>query len=1103
MKKTVLKKVVAAVLSLAMVVTGLYVVAPQAKEAKAADSATVVDVYTAEQFSELVGSSMDKEGKVFAGWFADAECTIPVKDGANTPLVTGAKYYAKFVDEGILSVKIQLADDVNGTKQMRVLSSVDSLDYKEVGFDVYFGNADVVEYKTIDVFKTIDATEGNVEYKYSNKVIDKASEYFISGTIKKINPEKLDTDFYIKPFWTTVDGTKVYGQGRMFSVNDGLNASAFNITVPGVENPGASSVNVTVGGKSATAEVVGYKDGNLFLNVAADKATLPSTNKVEYNGAAVMYEKLQSVADVDTSWYDANPDADTYYVSTVADLYGINAIVERDEFNFKNKTIVIVSDITVNEGNTYASGAWDGSAIDWSAGFTPAEETTVRKWTPIGHVSIGNGRINFHGTIDGNGNTISGLVATVDTKDAVGFVSQLNGTLKNLKIENSYFESNSTDGSNGVWVAAAAGRCADGTIDNVYIAEDVVVKSNVAQTAGIAGRIDGDITIANTWFAGTVLSNNSSGYGCVGGIAGGIATASEGERTSQTMKIADCLVTGKVVGGNWVTGGIIGGTQGPSLPTTIDMRNCLSNAEVTHKNSSEIGAIIGAIYGANITLKVRDVYATKDVTSWSGSSHAAEDLVGISRRKSNTVYGLPQLVTDAAAQVGNGAFENFAFDYWCEAHPEGVWVVTEAGMPQLKAWTSYADAEIMQKYTGTTAPAHKGWFDAQNYVNGVQQIPTGYEAGSPKDIANIAVYEIETGFDLYGFANQVDKETRFYGDTFVLTADIDLNPGWDATNPNTRSEAWKYSAPGVEGAGWGSDNFQGSVDGQGHTIRGVYMSESTVTNTGGLFGDGVENTGYIKNLKVENSYMENTAGTASLMQGVIAMRFAGTVENVYVAEDVILSAPGATEIGGLIGRMQNGYIKNCWFAGELYGRQLVGGMTGCIWTGQDASISDCVFTGTIHTTEGRNGAFVGQAYDNATIRNTFAKGKIYITEPEGADLSNPWLSGSDVAGFVVDGYTLTMDNTYSASDMKSLSVDRPLSGKVSTKDGGGAVVAGEILVPTADDLFGINAVSVFAGFDFYDAVNNATGVWVATANGPELKAFSTSTTQVQDLTAAQ
>ena len=121
------------------------------------------------------------------------------------------------------------------------------------------------------------------------------------------------------------------------------------------------------------------------------------------------------------------------------------------------------------------------------------------------------------------------------------------------------------------------------------------------------------------------------------------------------------------------------------------------------------------------------------------------------------------------------------------------------------------------------------------------------------------VYAVATAEDLFTFA-EVCTEANGYlaGVTVVLTADIDLNPGWQASS-------------GKPDVVWSPIRlFSGTFDGQGHTLSGLYAGGVTgCTSTAseevsGLFASigGKEQTE--KNMTVENSYFTSNKNTGGV-----------------------------------------------------------------------------------------------------------------------------------------------------------------------------------------------------------------------------------------------
>ena len=164
-----------------------------------------------------------KETYVFAGWYTDKDFTIPLATDVKTGIA-----FAKFVKKSVLSVKGQLSTGVSAddkTTNLRVLTSVDTLDYESVAFTVKFGDVRTFTNKSMTVYKTVTAIEGSMEaISYDAKTAFKntVSEYFMAYTIKGIPNEVFGTAVTVTPSWTTLDGTVVTGEIKEFTINQAI-----------------------------------------------------------------------------------------------------------------------------------------------------------------------------------------------------------------------------------------------------------------------------------------------------------------------------------------------------------------------------------------------------------------------------------------------------------------------------------------------------------------------------------------------------------------------------------------------------------------------------------------------------------------------------------------------------------------------------------------------------------------------------------------------------------------------------------------------------------------------------------------------------------------
>lgn len=164
-----------------------------------------------------------KAGYAFAGWYYDTECTQPVEEEKKT-VSAGERVYAKFVDKDVLSVKFQFryTKSAEGTvdkssADMRLVTAVDGLDYANAGFVVTSGS-NTKSYARTTVYTSLRGA--GITYKPD--VFSTSASHFVTlslNGIKTANPTRTIT---VKPFWTTLDGTVVYGWQRTVAVQDGM-----------------------------------------------------------------------------------------------------------------------------------------------------------------------------------------------------------------------------------------------------------------------------------------------------------------------------------------------------------------------------------------------------------------------------------------------------------------------------------------------------------------------------------------------------------------------------------------------------------------------------------------------------------------------------------------------------------------------------------------------------------------------------------------------------------------------------------------------------------------------------------------------------------------
>ena len=171
-------------------------------------------------------------------------------------------------------------------------------------------------------------------------------------------------------------------------------------------------------------------------------------------------------------------------------------------------------------------------------------------------------------------------------------------------------------------------------------------------------------------------------------------------------------------------------------------------------------------------------------------------------------------------------------------------------------------------------------------------------------------YQIATPAQWLYFANYINEKTH-NGEYFKLTADITFNTG-DAST-------WGSSPPSINLANHNGNDyrvgkkcnedypFQGTFDGDGHVISGVYMSVSG--GSVGLFGSTAKGyTATIKNLVVTNSYFNSPNGEVGALVGQTSGGTT-TLSSVFITHTVYIVS-GGDYAGGCIGTNGgNGYLK--------------------------------------------------------------------------------------------------------------------------------------------------------------------------------------------------
>ena len=164
--------------------------------------------------------------KIFAGWYTDDTYSTTYEENKGLA-------FAKFVSKDVLGIRYQIP--VNTTSEsestaLRIVSSVDSVNYNEVGFDISI-NGNTISKNTTTVYNSIIANVGDSQKLYDNagEVFDTDSKYFFALVVNDIPNSDFNTEITLKPYWIIQQGErKIYGPSQSFSISDIIDQTSNN-----------------------------------------------------------------------------------------------------------------------------------------------------------------------------------------------------------------------------------------------------------------------------------------------------------------------------------------------------------------------------------------------------------------------------------------------------------------------------------------------------------------------------------------------------------------------------------------------------------------------------------------------------------------------------------------------------------------------------------------------------------------------------------------------------------------------------------------------------------------------------------------------------------
>lgn len=422
---------------------------------------------------------------------------------------------------------------------------------------------------------------------------------------------------------------------------------------------------------------------------------------------------------------------------------------------------------------------------------------------------------------------------------------------------------------------------------------------------------------------------------------------------------------------SWTSGtitgqGRVGGLVGDS---TGIVRDSYSTADVRSR-STEAGGVVAVALGGSTTERV---YSTGNVTSdtrnvggvvgYGYAGTVVEHVVSL-----NESVTAPSYAHAVVGRVLSGQTADLAGNLASDASFVSVQSLSDApAADNLKGRVvPAADTQAPELYAGEL-----GWdltetwvFDTAAQRPLLREATEDYVRPRPAGEPNAdGYYEIDT-------AAELGQITRFPGEQFVLTADIDLSGTTDwaplgALRP-----------------------FTGELDGAGHVISGLTSAR------GGLFN--IMN-GTVRDLGVLDATVDLDGGRV----GILANVSNGTVENVFTTGTV----SGGSRVGGILGD-SGGVLRNAYSTADVHTRATEAG--GAVGVALAGSVTENVYASGAVTAGARNiGGVVGYGYTGTEIRDVVALGPS-VTAPSYAHR---------VLGRVLAGNTATLENVWASETL--------------------------------------------------------------------------------------
>ncbi|MCC7598538.1 filamentous hemagglutinin N-terminal domain-containing protein [Janthinobacterium sp. FW305-129] len=451
--------------------------------------------------------------------------------------------------------------------------------------------------------------------------------------------------------------------------------------------------------------------------------------------------------------------------------------------------------------------------------------------------------------------------------------------------------------------------------------------------------------------------------------------------TTKDALIQNVGLNGGHIKTHYYAGGLVGDNKGTirnsyaALDVTAD--GFISGGLVARNSGSIINSYAsGAVSGNSLSGGLAGINLGTISNSYATGSVAGKSdiggLIGTNSGSVDTSFATGRLlIADGGSNFGgligsNGAPQKIINSFWS---------IDGTGQATSKGGTGLTDAQMRtaSSFTGfnfTTTPGAPG----NNWV--LVNVDGGLNNAGGAAGATYPMLASEYATTIHN-AHQLQLMAMAPGAAYVLGANIDAS--------GTAGGKGVWGETGFIPVGTRDNAFTGSLDGQGHTISGLYIDLPDTRNVGligyseagsvirhvGMLGGSIKGEDSVGGLVgsngglVSDSYATGTVSGDDYVGGLVGEN-GGRVTDSYATGTV----SGDDSIGGLMGLNYKGTVNDSHASGNVSGSGRIGGLIGEIDHG---TVSGSYASGTVVGVDNRVGGLVGDNY-KGTITGSYATG---------------------------------------------------------------------------------------------------------------------------------